>query len=726
MVIEGGNPALEIGDGDDTPSSSDDTDFGTQLANTNTDHTFTIRNTGGATLNLTGSPIVAISGDSEFTVFTQPVSNSIASGGGDLTFVVRYAPTGVGMHTAVVSIDNNDCDENPYTFDVSGEVSACDITITNVTPTDETCPAEADGTVTVTASCTSCTGAIEYSIDGINFFTSATSSYTFTGLVDNNYTVTVQEQGNTSCMDMDNATVGAGTDTTPPTPGCQNFTVNLDATGNASITEANINNGSTDNCTDAGNLTLSLSQYDFDCNDLAINLPPAGWTNIGTAGFSAGASEYQSLAIYNGEPYVAFQDDANGDRTTVMKYDGSNWVNIGNAGFSAGFSRNQSLAFNNGEPYVGFRDSGNGQGATVMKFNGTSWVNVGSPGFSSGIAEGMDLVFDNGEPHVAFQDFGAGANQRATVMKFNGSSWVNVGNIAFSPGRARWLSLAFDSGEPYVSFQDGSQSDKITVMKYNGTSWGIVGSAGFSSGAVAYTSIAFENGEPYVAFRDDANGLKMTVMKFDGSNWVNVGSAAFSAGVTQYSSLAFYNGEPYVSYRDNGNLGRATVMKFDGSNWVNVGNAGFSTGTAGFPDLAFLNGNPMLAFQDGGNSSKTTVMQLSPGIPTTTLTVMDDEGNTATCVAEVTVVDNIAPTLTCPTFIDNSASLDFDDGNYVRGQNLLLPQGDAPRTIEAWFKSTNTSGWEVIFNYGTAINNQRASLMIRKWYREIVLCRRKQ
>jgi hypothetical protein len=46
---------------------------------------------------------------------------------------------------------------------------------------------------------------------------------------------------------------------------CQNTSVTIDATGQASITSSDIDNGSSDNC---GTPTLSLSQTDFDCSDL--------------------------------------------------------------------------------------------------------------------------------------------------------------------------------------------------------------------------------------------------------------------------------------------------------------------------------------------------------------------------------------------------------------------------------------------------------------------------
>src|SRR5690606_7361459 len=61
-------------------------------------------------------------------------------------------------------------------------------------------------------------------------------------------------------------------DTTAPTVACQSITVALDSvSGLATITAAQIDNGSTDNCTSVNNLTYSLSQYTFDCTDVGPN-----------------------------------------------------------------------------------------------------------------------------------------------------------------------------------------------------------------------------------------------------------------------------------------------------------------------------------------------------------------------------------------------------------------------------------------------------------------------
>ena len=111
-----------IVDGDTTPSASDDTYFGSipEAAGSQA-NTFTIENLGTSlNLNLTGgSPYVSISGHTaDFTLTANPTT-PIASGA-NTTFTITFDPTVVGTRTATVSIANDDSDENPYTFDISG------------------------------------------------------------------------------------------------------------------------------------------------------------------------------------------------------------------------------------------------------------------------------------------------------------------------------------------------------------------------------------------------------------------------------------------------------------------------------------------------------------------------------------------------------------------------------------------------------------------------------
>ena len=60
-------------------------------------------------------------------------------------------------------------------------------------------------------------------------------------------------------------------DILPPDVITQNITVQLDASGNASITAAQIDNGTTDNCTPTNELVFSLDITDFTCADLGDN-----------------------------------------------------------------------------------------------------------------------------------------------------------------------------------------------------------------------------------------------------------------------------------------------------------------------------------------------------------------------------------------------------------------------------------------------------------------------
>ena len=117
--IKGGTTSIV--NNDVTPSLVDGTDYGSISVGTSLDHTFTIENQGINPLLLTGNPLVTISGSNAFSIQTQPASATIA-GSGSQTFVVKFNPTcaQAGLQTAVVSIANNDSDENPYTFTVKG------------------------------------------------------------------------------------------------------------------------------------------------------------------------------------------------------------------------------------------------------------------------------------------------------------------------------------------------------------------------------------------------------------------------------------------------------------------------------------------------------------------------------------------------------------------------------------------------------------------------------
>ena len=144
---------VTIADGDTTPATSDDTDFGNVLTAGGTDvHTFTIENIGTLDLNLTGSsPYVTIGGTNaaDFSITAIPTTPISASG--STTFQITFNPSANGLRTASISIANDDSDENPYTFNIQGTgytpIAEINIEGNGNTITDgDTTPSTTDGT----------------------------------------------------------------------------------------------------------------------------------------------------------------------------------------------------------------------------------------------------------------------------------------------------------------------------------------------------------------------------------------------------------------------------------------------------------------------------------------------------------------------------------------------------------------------------------------------------
>lgn len=98
----------------------------------------------------------------------------------------------------------------------------------------------------------------------------------------------------------------------------------------------------------------------------------SSWVVVGTASFTTNTIFFPSLAFDNSNtPYLAFHENGlgAGPRASVVKYDGANWVNVGTAGFSPATAAFTSLAIDgNGNPYVAYYDEANGQKTTVMKY----------------------------------------------------------------------------------------------------------------------------------------------------------------------------------------------------------------------------------------------------------------------------------------------------------------------------------------------------------------------
>lgn len=490
------NASQNVPSGSTTVSVLNNTYFGSRsMCNGSITHTFQIYNGDSAPLSLTGSPLVLLSGSPDFSVSMPPFKTTIPAW--DTTaFSITYTPTMIGTQTATVSIANNDADENPYTFVISG---------------------------------------------------------------------------------------------------------------------------------------------------IGINTPT--WDYLGTAGFSAGSADNQSLAIHpiTHEPYIAYGDNTAGGRITVMRFDGSNWVTVGGTGFSPWAVQETSLAFHptTYEPYVAFANGG----GVVMRFDGTNWVSLQTGGIGFGVAEHIELDFHpiTHEPYVGFIDAIASVSERAVVYRFSGGFFQNLGGNTSGAANVDYSCFAISptTGEVYSAFRDAGLGN--FVMRWDGSGWVNVGGVTVSAGDANRLDLKCSptTGEPYLAYRDETQGNRITVKRFNGTNWVTVGTEGFSSSTAvAYPSLAFdpISGDPYVAYSDLSNGSRATVLRFDGTNWVSVSaSSGFSAGAIDYPCLAFSPiGEGFLGFQDQSVADKSSVMTLNPEIQISGNGIEIVSGSTTTSVANNT------------------------------------------------------------------------------------------
>jgi len=143
-------------------------DFGSQPISTNTDKVFTIQNI-GLTASTLGSYLITGTNADQFSL--QGTNPSTVSASGSTSFTIRFAPTSLGAKTATISFANQDSDENPYNFTITGTGTTPAYTVTynanggTGTLTDGSSPYTSGTSVTVLANTFTRTG---YTFNGWN------------------------------------------------------------------------------------------------------------------------------------------------------------------------------------------------------------------------------------------------------------------------------------------------------------------------------------------------------------------------------------------------------------------------------------------------------------------------------------------------------------------------------------------------------------------------------
>jgi hypothetical protein len=138
--VSGGGVAID--DGDWTPSTADGTNFGMISSGQSVTRTFTVQNSGSATLTLQAPQLPA------GFVLTESLATQLAPGTSD-TFSVQFSPVNPGTYSGEISIGNNDSNENPYNFAITGTMGGPEINVLGngyVIVDGDTVPSAVDGT----------------------------------------------------------------------------------------------------------------------------------------------------------------------------------------------------------------------------------------------------------------------------------------------------------------------------------------------------------------------------------------------------------------------------------------------------------------------------------------------------------------------------------------------------------------------------------------------------
>jgi len=617
--------------------------------------TLTVTDVNGNTDNCTAT--VTVQDNIDPTAICQDITVQLDANG-ELTITSANIDGGSTDNCAIASLtidggnttQDFDCSQvgtNTVTLtvtDVNGNVSTCDAAVTvqdNVAPTavcqDITVQLDANGELTITSAnidggSTDNCGVASLEIDNGNI----TQDFDCTNVGTTTVTLTVTDvNGNISTCD---ATVTVE-DNVDPTAICQDITVQLDANGELTITSANIDGGSTDNCgiasltIDGGNTT-----QDFDCSNVGANTVTLTVTDV-----NGNVSTCDAIVTVedNVDPTAICQDitvqlDANGELTiTSANIDGGSTDNCGIA----------SLEINNGSTTQDFDCSQVGTNTvtlTVTDVNG----NVST-------CDATITVEDNVDPTAVCQDI-------TVQLDANGELTITSANIdGGSTDNCGVASLEIDNGNTTQDFDCssiGTNTVTLTVTDVNGNI--STCDATVTVQDTVTPTIVCQN----ITVQLDANGeATITGVDLDGGTTDNCGQPVditFTTDITEFDcSNVGVNTVTLTATDANGNLSTCTAdvtvqdnvdptavcqditVQLDANGELTITSASIDGGSTDNCGVALLT-------IDGGNATQDFDCS-NVGSNTVTLTVTDVNGNTSTCDATVTVVDNVDPVALC-------------------------------------------------------------------------------
>ncbi len=415
-------------------------------------------------------------------------------------------------------------------------------------------------------------------------------------------------------------------DNAPPIALCHNLTLYLDESGTASTTSEAIDNGSSDNC---GLASVVLGQTDFDCSDVGNNLVTLTVTDINN---NVGDCLTNIVVQDNVPPTLVCQD-------VTVQLDENGSYTLFNALFETSVSDNCGVG-NLGYVSPGIMDCSHvGQVISVTVARKDVNNNLGT-------CNAQVTVEDNLAPSAVCQDLTIqlDANGNASIP-------INVGTNDVDGGSSDNCGIAsLDLDQTSFDCNDvGANTVNLTVYDVNGNSSSCSGTVTVTDniaptalcqnltlqldgiGQTSTTAEAVNNGSFDNCGIASIN-LDQTTFNCNNLNQLTVSLTATDVNNNSASCNALISLEDNIAPTA---LCQNLTIQLDANGYANT--------TA----LAIDNGSSDNCSINSYSLDQKTFTCGEIGENMVTLTVTDQSDNSSSCIATITVKDNLAPTALC-------------------------------------------------------------------------------
>ncbi|MEM6631782.1 MAG: HYR domain-containing protein, partial [Bacteroidota bacterium] len=414
-----------------------------------------------------------------------------------------------------------------------------------------------------------------------------------------------------------NATVTV-VDTVSPSASAQNITVYLDGSGNASITAADIDNGSSDNCSVA---SLAANITNFTCSDIGVN--PVVLTVTDASSNMASANAIVTV-VDTVSPTAVAQD-------ITVYLDGAGSATIVAADIDGGSSDNCSVA------------------SLLADITSFTCANLGANTVELTVTDGSGNTAKANATVTVEDTISPTAVAQNLTVYLNGTGNVSITTTDVDNGSSDNCgisSLGLDISS-FTCAEVGANTVELTVTDVNGNSNSVNATVTVVD-TISPTAVT----QDITAYLDASGNVSITTGNIDNGSADDCGIDNLSLDISSFTCTELGANTVELTVTDvnsNSNSATASVTVMDTiSPTVAVQNVTIYLDGAGSASIS-------TGDIDNGSSDNCTIDNMAlditsfscadVGANTVVLTVSDVNGNSSMANATVTVMDTISPTV---------------------------------------------------------------------------------